>query len=228
MMETPHSPLRIAEQPQTLRTIVTAQLRDAIVGGHFRSGDRLVERSLCDQLGVSRTVVRETIRTLEAEGLVEIPSNRGPIVARLDWAQARQIYRIRLLLEADAAADCARIATPAIIADLREGLDLLGAAYGSGQTGQLFAATTEFYRRIFVHAGHEISWDVVNRLNGRISRLRAMTLSTADRHRAGFAEMRRIFDAIAVRDWGAAERAVRDHIEDASEIARRQLTETPL
>ncbi|MFT3688684.1 GntR family transcriptional regulator [Paenirhodobacter sp.] len=215
--------LKIETLPQTLREIATERLRDAILSGLFKSGDRLVERTLCDQLGVSRTVVRESIRYLEAEGLVEFLSNRGPIVARLDWSQARQIYRIRLLLESDAARDCARIADAAVKADLRAALETLRAAYDSGSAHQLFEASAEFYRHIFYAAGHDISWEVVNRLNGRISRLRGMTLSTADRHRAGYARMRRIFDAIDANLPEAAETAVREHIEEASELARQQL-----
>jgi len=72
---------RIEAVPQTLRDIVQAKMRDAIMAGHFAPGERLVERPLCEQLGVSRTVVRETIRYLEAEGLVETIPHKGPIVA---------------------------------------------------------------------------------------------------------------------------------------------------
>ena len=86
---------KIEHAPQTLRDIVQERMRTAIIEGHFAPGERLVERPLCDQLGVSRTVIRETIRYLEAEGLVEIIPNRGPIVALLDWGQAEQIYAIR-------------------------------------------------------------------------------------------------------------------------------------
>lgn len=60
---------KIDKAPQTLRDIVQERMREAIIDGHFAPGERLVERPLCDQLGVSRTVVRETIRYLEAEGL---------------------------------------------------------------------------------------------------------------------------------------------------------------
>lgn len=217
--------LKIEQPPQTLREIVTERMRDAILSGYFKSGERLVERSLCDQLGVSRTVVRETIRYLEAEGLVEFLANKGPIVSRLDWPQARQIYKIRMLLETDAARDCAAIADDTIKAELRTALDTLGAAYEGGSSHDLFEASTEFYHRIFRAAGHDISWDVVNRLNGRISRLRGMTLSTTDRHRSGYARLTRIFEAIAANDPDAAEAAVHDHINEASEIARLKLAE---
>lgn len=99
---------RIDQPPQTLRDIVQERMREAIIAGQFAPGERLVERPLCDQLGVSRTVVRETIRYLEAEGLVEILPGKGPIVAQLSWEDARQIYDIRQMLETAAATACAR------------------------------------------------------------------------------------------------------------------------
>ena len=217
--------LKIEQPPQTLREIVTERMRAAILSGYFKSGERLVERNLCDQLGVSRTVVRETIRYLEAEGLVEFLANKGPIVAPLDWAQARQIYKIRMLLEADAARDCAVVADDKIREELRAALETLGAAYEGGASHDLLAASTEFYHLIFKAAGHDISWDVVNRLNGRISRLRGMTLSTTYRHRSGYARITRIFEAIAANDPDAAAAAVHTHINEASEIARQKLAE---
>lgn len=214
--------LKIHEMPQRLREMVLARMRAAIISGRFASGERLVERTLCDQLGVSRSVVREVIRILEAEGLVESAGLKGPIVARLDWDQARQIYDIRLLLEKHAAADCARVADEAVRVDLRAALAALEAAQGSGESA-VFDATTWFYETIFRAAGHHIAWEIVQRLNGRISRLRALTLATTDRHVSGQARMRRIADAILDGDGAAAAQAVEDHLTEASAIAQRLL-----
>jgi DNA-binding GntR family transcriptional regulator len=213
--------LRIDQMPQTLREIVLGRMRAAIIAGRFPSGARLVERTLCDQLGVSRSVVREVIRILEAEGLVESLPNRGPVVARMDWAQARQIYDIRLLLEGSAAAGCAVVADDAVKADLAAALAALEAATGAEDA--VFEATTQFYEVIFRAAGHDIAWEIVQRLNGRISRLRALTLTVADRAVPGRARMARIAAAIAANDAGAARQAVEDHLREAAEIARRML-----
>lgn len=218
--------LRIHEAPATLRALAVDRLRGAIIAGRFQGGDRLVERSLCDQLGVSRSVVREVIRTLEAEGLVDTSGRAGPVVARLDWDQAAQIYDIRRLLEADAAAECARRADQAIKDSLTTALTALNAAFGDAAPQALYAATTRFYEAIFTAAGHEIAWEIVQRLNGRISRLRAMTLATTDRRTSGPAHMARIAAAIAANDPGAARQAVREHLKEAAEIARK-LLETP-
>ena len=215
--------LKIQDMPQTLREIVLARMRAAILSGRFASGERLVERTLCDQLGVSRSVVREVIRILEAEGLVESLPNRGPMVATLDWHQARQIYDIRLLLEQGAAAECARRADAGTKAKLSTALNGIAAAFAEGQSPTLAAATTAFYEVIFRAAGHDIAWEIVQRLNGRISRLRALTLATKERNVSGLARMTRIHDAILANAPEAAATAVRDHLTEAAAIAERLL-----
>lgn len=224
-MNTQKSSLSKIEQvPQTLRDIVQDRMRTAIIEGHFAPGERLVERPLCDQLGVSRTVIRETIRYLEAEGLVEILPNRGPIVATLDWAQARQIYDIRRQLEAAAAAVCAQRYGGDFPAQLKGALKELKARMNDAEWIGVMQATTRFYEIIFAQAGHSVAWEVVQRLNGRISRLRVLTLSAPDRPRPGISHMAAISDAILSRDAQAAQIAVHAHIADASAIAEQFLS----
>ncbi|WP_343563753.1 GntR family transcriptional regulator [Kiloniella sp. b19] len=219
------SPLKIERPPQTLREMTLERMRTAIISGHFKSGERLVERPLCEQLGVSRSVVRETIRYLEAEGLVEILPNKGPIIARMDWTLAEQIYDIRCLLESNAARACARHADTETKAKLKKALDDLKKAYSNGETGKLFRVTTAFYEIIFASSRHDVAWEIVQRLNGRISRLRAMTLSTRDRHESGFARMEKIYSGIVNNDPEAAGQATEEHIREAAEIAKTLLTQ---
>ena len=211
--------LRIDRPPQTLRGIALDRLRAAIIAGRFPGGTRLVERTLCDQLGVSRSVVREVIRVLETEGLVETLPNRGPVVARLDWAQARQVYDIRRQLEGSAAQACAQVADADVDIALAEAL----ATIRAGDADAVFAATTRFYEVMFTAAGHAIAWEIVQRLNGRISRLRALTLAAQDRAVPGPERMARIAAAIGARDGAAARRAVEEHLTEAAALAQRAL-----
>lgn len=220
MEELSHPGLKIDRPPQTLREMVLERMRGAIIAGRFPGGARLVERTLCDQLGVSRSVVREVIRILETEGLVESLPNRGPVVARLDWGQARQIYDIRLLLEGSAAAGCAVVADAGVKAALATALRELEGAQGQDA---VFAATTRFYEVIFTAAGHGIAWEIVQRLNGRISRLRALTLASSERAVTGPARMARIAAAIAANDAEGARAAVEAHLTEAAGIAKRML-----
>ncbi|TIX93067.1 MAG: GntR family transcriptional regulator, partial [Mesorhizobium sp.] len=91
--------LRIDRSAKTLRTLALERMREAIMDFHFQPGERLVERPLCDQLGVSRSVVREVLRQLEAEGLVQMVPGHGPAVAKPDLGRTDEIYELRALLE---------------------------------------------------------------------------------------------------------------------------------
>lgn len=215
--------LRIETPPMTLREIALDRMRRAIISGLFEPGQRLVERTLCEQLGVSRSVIREVIRHLESEGLVEMVAKQGPIVARLSWDDARQIYEIRSALESTAVADCARRADGAVKSRLSAVLTELDRTSKKNSPPAILDITQEFYKIIFDTSGHNIAWDIVSRLNSRISRLRVMTLSTTNRTVSGPARMRQIFTAIENNAPEAAAKACRDHVAEASEIAERLL-----
>lgn len=214
--------LRIETPPATLREIALDRMRRAIISGLFEPGQRLVERTLCEQLGVSRSVIREVIRHLEAEGLV-VMAKQGPVVASLNWDDARQIYEIRAALESTAVADCARVADARIKAKLRRALDELDRTSKQSSPPGILDATTEFYETIFAASGHNIAWDIVSRLNSRISRLRVMTLSTANRTTSGPAQIREIYAAIERNDPKAAAEACRAHVAAAATIAQTLL-----
>jgi len=217
--------LRIETPPATLREIALERLRRAIIIGLFEPGARLVERKLCEQLGVSRSVIREVIRHLQAEGLVEVIGRQGPIVTRLNWTDAAQIYDIRAALESRAVADCARRADDALKVQLASALDDIDQQAAAQNPLGILDATTRFYQLIFSASGHLIAWDIVSRLNSRISRLRVMTLSTPERTRQGPAQIRTIFEAIVAGNAEAAAAACRAHVAAAAQIAEQILLE---
>ena len=117
-------------------------------------------------------------------------------------------------------------AVPAAYDALLRGSQTLLHAGGEADYRQavaLFDATTRFYEVIFTAAGQQIAWEIVQRLNGRISRLRALTLATSDRHVSGPVRMARICAAIQANDPAGAAAAVRDHLTEAAQIAQRLL-----
>ncbi len=215
--------LKIDKAPQTLRDVVQTRMREAIIGGHFAPGERLVERPLCEQLGVSRTVLRETIRYLEAEGLVEILPNKGPIVATLSWEQAQQIYDIRKLLEGSAAAACAASHSDAFAVALSQALKDIAETMDDTEWSGLLEATSRFYELIFEEAGQDIAWGIVQRLNGRINRLRALTIAARNHDLSGMHHMTAIHDAIRGGNPQHARQAIENHITEAATRAKQQL-----
>lgn len=215
--------LRIDTPPTTLREIALERMRRAIISGLFEPGERLVERTLCDKLSVSRSVIREVLRHLEAEGLIVMLPRQGPVVARLTWKDARQIYDIRAALESAAVGECARLADEPLKAKLRMVLAELDRTTLEKGPPAILDITAEFYRLIFEASGHDIAWEIVCRLNGRIQRLRVMTLSHGDRSISGPAQIRRILKAIEENDSEGATAACRAHVAQAAAIAKTVL-----
>ncbi|HHX3400598.1 GntR family transcriptional regulator [Klebsiella aerogenes] len=216
--------LKIDAVPVTLRELALTKVRQAIIAGYFKAGDRLVERQLTEQLGVSRSVVREVIRYLEAEGLIETLPKKGPIVAVLNWESAEQIYKIRMLLEQEAASDCARLASDDDKHQLYQQLQLIAQASREQDDIKRVEASQAFYETLFRVAKHTIAWEIVQRLNSRISRLRALTLASPERQVAGFERMSRIYDAIENNDPQQARQAVLEHLTEAAQLAKQILS----
>ena len=218
--------LRIDRSAKTLRELAVERLRDAILDGQLRPGDRLVERVLCERLGVSRTVVREALRHLETEGLVDVIPQQGPAVARLDETQAAQIYEIRASLEALAARAAADRATKADVARLRRANRAIQDAFAGGHGREIVKATSDWYELLFRIADKPVAWQVVQGLNARISQLRAVTVSQPGRAADAGAEMDRIIAAIEAGDGGAAAQASLDHLERVKALANAALSGT--
>ena len=109
----------IFEKPATLRSRVEEYLRSSIMEGRMKGGERLREQELCEQLGISRSTLREALRTLEAERLISIEPHRGPTVIRITEKAAQDLYALRALLEGFAAHEFARLASDADIDRLK-------------------------------------------------------------------------------------------------------------
>ena len=218
--------LRIDRSARTLRELTLEKLRDAILDFRFKPGERLVERTLCELFGVSRTVVREVLRHLEAEGLVVTLPHQGPAVIMPDVGQAAQIYAIRALLEADAARNAALNAGAADVERLWGANRIIQAAFASNASREVLRATTDFYEILFTVAGQPVAWSVVQSLNARINHLRGLTIATPHRRSQADAEMRRIIDAIAARNAEEAALASFEHVRTVATLAEAALRGT--
>lgn len=199
------------------------KLRGAILAGLFKPGDRLVESDLCARLGVSRPSVREALRSLEAEGLVNIIPNRGPQIPTLDWEQAQEIYQVRALLEGEAAALCAKRATPEQIEEMRKSLHAFERAVARDDSATRLSATAEFYRVMQQSGGNSLIEDLLRRLLARINFLRAQSMSRTGRAKFSLREMQAIFRAISNRDGKAARKAAETHVRNAAAAVQETL-----
>src|SRR5215472_442807 len=129
-----------------LRHEVLDALRSSIVNGRLAPGARLIERELIGMTGVSRTVIREALRQLEAEGLVDVVPNRGAVVRELTVEEARDLYAIRALLEGLAARMFVEKAGEQDIAALGRELKATAAAYRRRDPEATIAAKNQIGR----------------------------------------------------------------------------------
>ncbi|WP_269502777.1 GntR family transcriptional regulator [Burkholderia sp. IMCC1007] len=217
--------LKVQRPTATLRELALEKMRSAILDAHFQPGERLVERSLCEILGVSRTVVREVLRHLETEGLVASLPNQGPIVAVLDFDTAAEIYEIRALLEGEAAMACAQHADASLVADLSTCIGQIQQAFNAQDHQAVKQLTSAFYERMFIAGKKHVAWEIVQSLIARINRLRALTIASDDRGTQAVDEMRAILAGISTGNGAAARAAAVAHVHRVAEIARKLLTQ---
>lgn len=220
LLEQPAS-LRVDAMAAPLRQQVVGALRDAIAEGRFRPGERLIERELCEMLGVSRTVLREAMRELENDGIVTSQANRGVVVTTISVRNAREIYELRAMLEGLLAARFAEFASSLQIAELAQRIETLAAAYAAHDG--LMGAKRAFYETLMAGADHDLAASMLRGIQLRASQLRVMTLSDPDRARHSIAEIRAILAAIKKRDAVAAMTAARTHVQNAGALALRLL-----
>ena len=208
-----------------LRRQVVDRLRRSIVSGRIPPGARLIERELIASFGVSRTVVRETLRELESEGLVALIPNKGPVVRALSLAEAADLYAIRAVLEGLAARLFATRADAAQARRLARALDATAGAYTHGDPERIFTAKDLFYRVLFEGAGSETLSLMIGALHGRISRWRALGLGhprrSPTRSRESIRNLRAVVAALRKRDGDLAEKTMRHEVtRAAAEVAR--------
>ena len=213
--------LRIAAAAAPLRQQVVGSLREAVAEGRFLPGDRLVERELCELLGVSRTCLREALRELENDGIVTSLPNRGVVVSTIGARDAREIYEMRAVLEGLLAERFARLASSAQMAELEHSVEALAQAYETG--AGLLQAKRLFYEALMAGADHDLAVSMLRSIQLRASQLRVMTLSDPDRSRHSIAEIRLLLKAIKKRDSEAAQAAARKHVQNAGTLALRLL-----
>jgi len=174
----------------TLRELTAQRLRQAILSGQFKPGERLVQQDLCARTGVSRTCVREALQQLETEGLVERAPDKGHVVGSVGAEEARQIYEVRGALEPTMARLFVQRADAQQVAALRAAHKRIEEAIAGGLLNRYVEELAAFYAVLLQGARNEIGRRFLETLNARITYLRRVTAerATAER-RAGTAAL---------------------------------------
>ena len=202
-----HKTVSLADQ-------IFERLESDILTGVYPRGSVLTELSLSDDLGVSRTPIREAIRRLEQEHLVESTS-KGMLVLSITQNDAMIIYDIRIHAEGLAARACAEHITDEQIKEMKELLELQEFYIHKGDSEKAKNIDSQFHQMIYHCTGSPIYVDTLTPLHNKTQKFRKATVTNSGSAEISFAEHKSIYDAIAARDADAAEEAMRTHVKNA-------------
>lgn len=206
-----------------LRDVVFNTLRQAILLGELKPGERLMEIHLADKLGVSRTPIREAIRKLELEGLVTMVPRKGAEVAQITEKSMNDVLEVRRALDAL----CVELACDRITEEELEALghacEDFGAAVRTKDLKQIAQADVALHDIIVKATGNQRLIQLVNNLSEQMYRYRFEYIKDTNQHETLVEEHRIIYQSIANKDKQTAAEAARIHIDNQEKAIIRQI-----
>lgn len=221
------------ERHQTLREKILETIRDAILKGSLKPGERVSEPELAERFGISRTPIREAFRQLESEGYLEVIPRRGAVVASLSERDVVEFYAIKSILEGHAARIAAERMTDREIERLEAINGKLQQIAESGDIKAFFRTHDEFHELFIKASGNEKLMELINQLVLKFNRLRLASLSQPGRMEVSVKEHCKIIEAFREHDGERAENLVRHTATIGAEVlihnlAREQGKKTSL
>lgn len=205
MME--HKTVSLADQ-------VFDRLENEILSGNYARNEVLTEMKLCADLGVSRTPIREAIRRLEQEHIVETES-KGIKVLGITNKDLKDIFTVRLCIESLAAVAAAKNITDEQIKELKEALDLQEYYVMRHDADHIRYMDSRFHELVYRFSGSAVLFDTLYPLHKKVQKFRKTSVENTQRAIESIKEHREILNAIASRDEKAASIAMQHHVENA-------------
>jgi len=201
------------ENHLTLRERILGTIRDAIMNGTLRPGEKIAEPELAARFGISRTPIREAFRQLESEGYLTVIPRKGALVAAFSAKDVEEFYAIKSILEGYAARKACERLTPKDIAKLEKINDKLRAIADEGDVAQFFKVHNTFHEVFIKGAGNDKLAEMIFSLVKKFQRLRLASLAKPGRMHISVEEHEKIIDAFRSRNPLLAEALVQKNAE---------------
>lgn len=198
-----------------LREVVCETLRTAIIGGVLKPGERLMEIQLAEELGVSRTPVREAIRKLEQEGFVEMLPRRGTYVANISIKDVIDVYEIRIALDVLAAGLAAERITEEELVTLKRQLARIKTVVEHDEMEKVGEYDWEFHEVLYKASKNDRLVAIINNLREQLTRLRVTSMNYRGRIKDTISEHELLVESIAGRNVELAKRRAFEHMKNA-------------
>jgi DNA-binding GntR family transcriptional regulator len=196
------------ERHRTLREKILETIREAILKGSLKAGEKVAEPELAERFGISRTPIREAFRQLESEGYLTVIPRKGAVVTSLSERDVEEFYAIKSILEGYAARIAASRLSEREIERLEAINDRLEQLAREGDVKTFFRVHNEFHELFIKASGNNKLLDLIGQLMMKFNRLRMASLSLPGRMEISVQEHRKIIDAFRAHDGEAADRTV--------------------
>ncbi len=209
-----HKTISLADQ-------VFDHLENDILSGKYQRGEILTESKLSTELGVSRTPIREALRRLEQEHIIE-ESGKGSVVIGINEKDLEDIFMIRKSLECQVAALAAKNRTEEQLKQLREALEFQEFYLNKKDPDQIKLMDSRFHETLYKLSGSTAFYDTLVPLHKKIQKYRRASVANSSRAEASVAEHRKIYEAIEAKNTALAAKYASEHVENAyKHIMRR-------
>ena len=202
-----HKTISLADQ-------VFDHLENDILSGKYQRGKVLTESKLCAEMGVSRTPIREALRRLEQEHIIE-ESGKGSVVIGINEKDLEDIFLIRKSLECMAASLAAKNRTDEQLKDLKEALEFQEFYLNKNDPEQIKLMDNRFHETLYKLSGSTTFYDTLVPLHKKIQKYRRASVENSSRAAASVAEHRKIYEAIEAKNSAAAAKYASEHVENA-------------
>ena len=207
----------MAANGKSLRGQVFDKIRSDILKGRYQKGDELVECTIGKEMGVSRTPVREAIRQLELEGLVQLIPNKGAFVTGISASDVRDIYLIRSRLEGLAARMAAEHISSEQLAEMEETIVLSDYHVKKEHFEPVCEMDGKFHKLLYAASGSRILEHTLTDFHQYVQRVRMASITNRIRMHKSNSEHEKILEAIRNKDGDQAEKVAAEHISNTVE-----------
>lgn len=197
------------ERHQTLREKILETIREAILKGNLKPGEKVAEPELAERFGISRTPIREAFRQLESEGYLTVIPRKGAVVAALSERDVQEFYAIKSILEGYAAELAANNLSDKDLARLEAINEKLKKLADDGDVKAFYRVHNEFHETFLKAADNSKLYELIQQLGMKFSRLRMASLSVNGRMAISVAEHDKLLDAFRRHDGKSAEDLVK-------------------
>jgi len=216
------------EKHLTLREKILETIRDAIMTGALRPGEKVAEPDLAERFGISRTPIREAFRQLESEGYLTVIPRKGAVVTSFSPRDVEEFYAIKSILEGYAARRACEKLSVKDIERLRTINDRLRHMADGGDIKHFFRIHNDFHELFLKAADNEKLYELITNLVRKFQRLRYASLSLPGRMKISVQEHDKIIEAFLKRDADKAETLVRKNAEYGGKVLMQDDGAPPL